>query len=107
LRRNKGTPRAAARALELFDLPPELAGGTPKITITGGSVHVERHRGLAEYTDSQIAVLAGGGVTRFFGSCLTLAAMSRDELLIKGRLERVEFSRDQRGASRQPKRNIH
>jgi sporulation protein YqfC len=81
------------RALELFGLPYELSGGVSKMTVTGGDVYVERHRGLVEYDDGFIAISTGDGTARFFGSNLSLAAMSGDEMRINGELERIEFAR--------------
>ncbi|MDR2357942.1 MAG: YabP/YqfC family sporulation protein [Oscillospiraceae bacterium] len=87
-----GISRAAGRALELFDMPLELAPGVSRLTVTGGStVYVERHCGLAEYDDGMIAVKTRGGIVRFYGAELAPAAMNNDELLIKGSLERIEF----------------
>ncbi|MDR1589582.1 MAG: YabP/YqfC family sporulation protein [Oscillospiraceae bacterium] len=90
--RNKRGYGVASRALDLFDIPLELAPGVSKLTVTGDStVYVERHRGLVEYDDGVIAVKTGGGITRFYGEGLSLTAMSGDELLIRGGLERIEF----------------
>lgn len=94
--RRKRRARAAAemRVLELFDLPYELAGSVSKMTVTGGGdVYVERHRGLVEYADGLITISTGDGTARFFGSDLSLTAMSGDELRINGELERIEFDR--------------
>jgi sporulation protein YqfC len=94
LRGSGRTRGAAARALELFDMPRELAGDVSKLTITGdGRVHIDRHGGVIEYDDGLIAVASGGGIIRFLGPKLSLAAMNGEELLIEGKLERIEFVR--------------
>jgi sporulation protein YqfC len=91
--RNKRISDAAGRALELFDMPLELAPGVSKMTVTGDStVHLEGSRGLVAYDDGLIAVKTGGGITKFYGAGLSLAAISGGELLIKGGLERIEFN---------------
>jgi sporulation protein YqfC len=91
-RRRKASGAAGIRALELFDLPYELSGGVSKLTVTGtGDVYVERHRGLIEYADGMVAISTGGGTVRFFGSGMSLTALSGDEMRINGQLERIEF----------------
>lgn len=84
----------AEKAAELFDLPERALRGTIRVEIDGtGQVYMENHRGIIEYGPGEIAVDGGKCVVRVRGEGLALRAMTRDELLITGRLAGLELER--------------
>ena len=92
--RNDKKENLLERAADLFDLPGEVLAGMPLITITGGvRIHIENHRGILEYGETEIDVNCGKVVVRLSGEKMELRAMSENELLITGELARVEFIR--------------
>ena len=84
--------RPIERARDAFDLPGEVIGDLPRITVTGGQrVVVENHKGLMDYGPNSI-VIAGGKVTlKLTGADLELRAMRAEELLITGDVFHLEF----------------
>ncbi len=76
----------------VFDLPGEALAGEPRVTVSGvNSLHIENHRGLLEYSENQLVVNARGLVIKVTGRDLTVAAMSDLELVVKGKVQSVEF----------------
>ena len=90
--RNSRKTRIMDRAADKFDLPGEVLGDLPRISVTGGQrVVVENHKGLMDYGPEAI-VIAGGRVTlKLTGANLELRAMNVRELLITGDVFQVEF----------------
>ena len=84
--------RAIDRAADRFDLPGEVIGDLPRLTVIGGQrVIVENHKGLMDYGPNNI-VIAGGKVTlKLTGDNLELRAMNAEDLLITGDVFQVEF----------------
>ena len=77
---------------ERLALPGE-AVGTGKLSVIGGRrAVVENHRGLLKCTEEEIAARTERGSVHIFGARLCLEAMNEKELLICGRLERVEWN---------------
>ena len=80
------------RAADKFDLPGEVFGNQPRITLVGGGrVLVENHRGLLDYGDEEIAIAGGRLSIKVIGSGLALRGMSREALLITGDIFRIEL----------------
>lgn len=76
----------------VFDIPGEMIGGFPRVTVTGNSkVNVENHRGLLEYNNNEIMVNSAVGVVRIKGDKLELSAMSDMDLVALGEVYAVEF----------------
>ena len=77
---------------EKLELPPEALGDTLRLTALGKKrLLVERHRGVLEYGDERIRIASAQGELVISGSELSLSAMNRDELLITGKLQRLEW----------------
>ena len=77
---------------ETFDVPAEVAGGLPRVTVTGARrVLIENHRGLLDYDLDRIDVNTGVGIIRIRGEALEITAMSASELVAAGRIISAEF----------------
>lgn len=75
-----------------LDLPEDALLGAAKLTVTGGrKALIENHRGVLEYGTERILVSAGRENILLEGSGLQLEAMNRSELLVTGKLQRVEW----------------
>ena len=77
---------------ERLELPEEALLGSAKLTVTGGRrAGVENHRGVLEYGEERIVVSVGRGRLSISGAGLSIEAMNRRELLVKGRIQTVEW----------------
>lgn len=75
----------------LFDSLPEVTG--PIIRICGNKeVSVDGCRGVTDYYENRIKLSIPGGSVTFLGSNLRITAFTDTSVLIKGRLENVEFA---------------
>ena len=75
---------------ERLELPGEALGAC-RITVTGGNrAVIENHKGLLEYTPETVEVSGGKQRLRISGAELVLRAMSRDMLIITGKIFEVE-----------------
>lgn len=89
MKRIKELPLELADRLEL---PEEALLGCAKLTVTGGrKVLVENHKGVVDYGKERIVISVGRGKLNINGSELNLSAMNKQELLISGRIQSVEW----------------
>lgn len=78
------------RASERLDLPQEAFGNGSQIQISGcRQVQIERHRGVAGYAPARIVVRSVRGTVCIAGEALTIAAMNRQRVVIRGRIHAV------------------
>ncbi len=84
--------RFAEELAERLDLPQEALFGSGKISVVAGRrVFIENHRGILEYGEERMTVSFDSGRVVINGSRLELVAMSGRELVIRGRLQSVEW----------------
>jgi len=77
---------------ELFDLPPDVVAGLPRMEMIGSrQLYLEHHTGILSYSTQQIDANTAAGVLRVRGENLTLLAMTAEELRIGGRIAAVEW----------------
>ena len=77
---------------ELFDLPPDVVAGLPRLELVGNrQLYLEHHTGLLAYSATQIDAKTNCGVLRVRGQRLTLVAMTGEELRIGGSISAVEW----------------
>jgi len=75
-----------------FDIPGDVLGGHPRVTITGSTrVLVDNHKGLLDYGREEIAVAGRGLALKISGAELELRAMNTESMLITGDIFKVEF----------------
>lgn len=79
---------------EQMDLPGESLPGQVLVEITGENrVLIENHRGVREYSRERIGVKVKYGLVQVCGSCLELRCMTKDQLVISGRIDGVLLKR--------------
>lgn len=79
---------------ELFDLPPELAAGLPRLEMLGNrQMYLEHHSGILSCTRQQIDINTSAGVLRITGQRLELLAMTAEEVRIGGQLDALTWVR--------------
>ena len=75
-----------------FDLPEETISAQSKLSVTGRrQVLLENHQGSLEFGTERIVVRTIEGNLVFYGSGLKLIGMNRQELLLGGELQNVEW----------------
>lgn len=82
------------RLAEGVDLPGEAMPRQPILEIVGDRrVLIENHMGVTEYTLEKIRIRMNYGEVCICGSGLQLARMSRDQLVISGRIYSASLCR--------------
>ena len=77
-----------------LDLPGESLPGQVLIEITGENrVLIEHHRGVREYSKDKIGVNVKYGVVQVCGNCLELKCMTKELLVISGKIDCVQLIR--------------
>ena len=89
--RGKGLlDRLAAQA----DLPDAVFPGQPLLEVLGDRrVLIENHKGVLEYSCERIAIRMCYGQVIVCGSGLEIARMSKEQLVIQGRIETLTLCR--------------
>lgn len=84
------------RLMDGMDLPGEGAPGQTLVEIVGENrVLVENHRGITEYGTDRIRIQVKYGSLCICGEGLEMKRMSRNQLIITGRIEVVNLIRRQ------------
>ncbi len=80
-----------------IDLPAEPLPGVPIIEVAGDArVLIERHAGVTEYSRERISVKVRYGTVCICGCGLELTQMTRQQLVISGRIDCVQLQRRDR-----------
>lgn len=75
-----------------LELPREAVGGEAKLTMWGDRrLLIENHRGVLAYGTEEIRVAAGRRQLVVRGAQLYMSAMNREELLVCGRMQSLEW----------------
>lgn len=86
------------RLAEGADLPGEPLPGQPIAEIAGDRrVLIENHQGVKEYTREKICVKVKYGQLTVCGCGLELSCMTREQLVISGRIDCITLHRRERG----------
>lgn len=76
------------------DLSAEALPGVPVVELAGECrVLIERHGGVIEYSRERISVKVRYGTVCVCGSGLELTCMTREQLVISGRIDCVQLQR--------------
>ena len=76
------------------DLMGEPFPGQPLVEIAGDRrVLIEHHQGVREYSRERIGVKVKYGLVLICGSCLELTRMTREQLVISGRIDGISLIR--------------
>lgn len=82
------------RMTERMDLAGEPIPGQSLVEIAGECrVLIENHLGVTEYSRERIGVKVKFGKLTVCGSCLDLSRMTREQLVITGRIDCVTLHR--------------
>ena len=81
-----------------LDLPGESLPGQVVVEITSENrVLIEHHCGVREYSRERIGVKVKYGMLQVCGSCLELRCMTREQLVISGKIDCIVLKRRNSG----------
>jgi len=85
--------RVAAELLsDRMELPADAFSGAVKLTLNGRNhLLIENHSGIIKYGEEQTVIDCGGMKAIICGDGLSLTAMDRRDMLIKGRILSIEL----------------
>lgn len=90
----KGRGNWMQKLAEGMELPAESMPGLPLVEIAGDRrVLVENHGGVCQYGPEQICVRVKYGIISVRGRGLEIAKLSREQLVISGRIDCVNLNR--------------
>ena len=79
---------------ELLEIPKEISSNEPKITLVGfNELLIENYKSIIEYQDFYVRINTHVGIININGYNLDLNEMTTDDILIKGKIESVDFEK--------------
>ena len=76
----------------ILEIPKEISSNEPKITILGfNQLLIENYKNILEYEEFFIRINTFIGVININGFNLSLEEMTEDDILIKGKIDSVDF----------------
>ena len=73
-------------------MPREVMLDVPRVTMIGTlQVQIENHKGVLEYTPGRVRVRTRDGALTVSGSRLKIGSIFREEVVIDGRIDRIEL----------------
>lgn len=79
---------------KIFDIPEEITSDIPKITFLGfDKMLIENYKCILEYQDFFIRIKMSIGMIDVNGFNLKMEEMTKDDLIITGNIESVEFEK--------------
>lgn len=77
---------------DAWGVPKDVIMNIPRMTISGDKeICIENHKGILEYTNSEIRVSSAMGVVRICGKNLVIEHIRIEDLLIFGTFSKVEY----------------
>lgn len=77
---------------DILDIPQEVWGKEPKITVTGfEEILIENFKGILEYEDFFARISTHIGVININGFNLKLNQMTEDDILVTGKINGMDF----------------
>ncbi len=93
----KGYRKIVDQVMQPDDFDTAACRGLPCIRVASDSVvYIDGHRGLIEYDTTRIVARAKGRKIIVTGNDMLLAAFSKTQLKIKGRIFAIEFERTEK-----------
>lgn len=75
-------------------VPKDAAMDLPRLSVCGDrEIYIENHKGLAEYTDTDIRVKMRGGIMHISGEKLKIIVMKYGSIVINGIFSAVVYEK--------------
>ena len=89
----KNSHEIKRKLAESLELPKDIILDIPKITMIGDiRMNIENHKGIIEYTNNCIRIKIKDGILKIMGKNLLLKIILKDEIVIIGKIQQVEFT---------------
>lgn len=73
-------------------LPKDVVLDLPRISICGDKeIYIENHKGLSEYSDTDIRVKMNDGIIHMNGENLRIIIMENNRMVVNGTLKYVDY----------------
>lgn len=77
---------------DILEIPKEVSSNEPKITILGfHELLIENYKNILEYEEFFIRINTFIGVININGFSLRLEEMTEDDILVKGKIDSIDF----------------
>ncbi len=77
---------------DALELPKEIMLDLPKVSLVGDlQVNIENHKGIIEYSPTQIRVSSNSGMLKIKGNKLYIKVIIKEEIVITGEIQSLEF----------------
>lgn len=84
--------RISERAADAWGVPKDVIMNIPRLTISGDKeIYIENHKGILEYTDTEIRISTAMGIVRVCGKNLVIDRIRLEDIAISGCFSRVEY----------------
>lgn len=84
--------RISERAADAWGVPKDVIMNIPRLTISGDKeIYIENHKGILEYTDTEIRISTAMGIVRVCGKNLMIDRIRLEDIVISGCFSRVEY----------------
>lgn len=75
-------------------IPKDVAMDLPRVSVCGDrEIFIENHKGLLEYTDTDIRIKMRDGIIHISGDGLRIIVMEYERMVIDGRFRCVEYEK--------------
>ena len=76
----------------LLEMPTEISSNEPKVTVAGfKEMLIENYKAILEYEEFFVRISTYIGIININGFDLKLEEMTTDDLMIKGKIEAIDF----------------
>ena len=90
--RNRKRYKKENKFNKLLEMPKEIYSNEPKITVTGfNELLIENYKSVLEYEEFYVRINTYIGIININGFNLVLNEMSEDDLLIRGKIDGIDF----------------
>ena len=84
--------RISERAADAWGVPKDVIMNIPRLTISGDKeIYIENHKGILEYTDTEIRISTAMGIVRVCGKNLIIDRIRVEDIVISGCFTKVEY----------------
>ena len=84
--------RISERAADAWGVPKDVIMNIPRLTISGDKeIYIDTHKGILEYTDTEIRISTAMGIVRVCGKNLVIDRIRLEDIVISGCFSRVEY----------------
>ncbi len=84
--------RITERVSDAWGVPKDVVMNIPRLTISGDKeIYIENHKGILQYTDTEIRVSTPMGIVHICGRSLLLERIRLEDILISGTFTSVEY----------------